>query len=248
MTETIVMRNEDGRLISWARTDIRHLAERAGLAATSTNEAFLEQLLAKRPDLLGIGDRTDTSDIEGPFVAFSQEALPALNGRLIYPDLVLLWQSGHVVIVEVKLVDNPELRDRQVVAQLLEYAACFAKCGEDELLEYFGKERSENTWAELVSSLFPGSPDPERLAKRFVEKFKSAKLDLVIACDRAPRGLSELVSGVVRQSALGEYSFRVVEVMAFAPVSDGTSGSVLFLPRSLIQTEHGCPLSDRRTP
>jgi len=232
--EAIVIRDAEGRLVTWGRTNIRELASRAGLA-TETNESFLESLIAERPDLLGIANRSDGSDIDGPFVAFSQVALLAFNNRIIKPDLVLLWQSGHVVIVEVKLFDNPELRDRKVVAQLLEYAACFSKCNESELLECFGSGRSETSWAALIASIFPTSSDPVRLAHRLAAKFEAADLHLVIACDRAPVGLHELVSGVIRQSALGLYAFRVVEVMAFS--SGINDMGVAFLPRSLLKTQ-----------
>src|SRR5688572_10721496 len=132
----------------------------------------------------------------------------APNGRGIYPDIVYLWQSGHIVVVEVKLADNPELKDRRVVAQIPEYAASFARYSEQDLFALFGKGHAATSWAELVSALFPESADPERLARRFLEKFRSSRLHLLIACDEAPTGLKELVRGVVGQSALGEYEFR----------------------------------------
>lgn len=74
---------------------------------------------------MGLAGADDETDIEGPFRAFTQISLRALNGRIIAPDLVLLTRSGHIVVVEVKLADNPELRDRQVVAQLLELETAF---------------------------------------------------------------------------------------------------------------------------
>jgi len=194
------------------------------------DEKFLEDLVASRPDLLGIGGWDDETDIEGPFHAFRQLSLHALNGRSIAPDLVLLSRSGHIVVVEVKLSDNPELRDRQVVAQLLEYAASFAQYTEDECLALFGgKACGVATWAAFVQTLFPEAS--ERLAHRFLDKLRTGKLHLIIACDEAPRGLRELVRGVVGQHALGEYEFRVVEI---APYVTGTlSTEVIFLPPRL---------------
>jgi hypothetical protein len=198
------------------------------------DEKFLERVIAAQPELLGIGNSDDDSDIEGPFVSFTQVGLKALNDRIIYPDLILLWQSGHVVVVEVKLIDNPELRDRQVVAQLLEYAAVISNCSETKLVQLFDGNPEQETWPQLVGRLFPGATDAGRLAKRFLDKFRSSRLHLLIACDEAPKGLKELVRGVVGQSALGEYNFRVVEVMAYA---SERSGEILFMPHTALSTE-----------
>jgi hypothetical protein len=233
MPQKIYFRNAQGQLTAWTRCSVRNLP----IAVPSDQrEAFLEKMIADKPDLLGVGDANDTSDIEGPFCAFSQLKLKALNGRMIYPDLVMLWQSGHVVVVEVKLSDNPELRDRQVVAQLLEYAACLAQHSEQSLFEFFNAQASGATsWAGFIEKCFPKSNDPERLAGRLLDKFRSSKLHLIIACDEAPVGLRELVRGVVGQSALGEYEFRVVEIAPFVS-TEGQEG-VVFLPYTSLETE-----------
>jgi hypothetical protein len=182
-----------------------------------------------------VGGPDDASDIEGSFVAFRQLDVRAPNGRSIYPDIVYLWQSGHVVVAEVKLADNPELKDRRVVAQILEYAASLASYTESELLALFGKNHPQaSSWVELVSALFPSSIDPERLSRRFVEKFRNSRLHLLIVCDEAPIGLRDLVRGVVGQSALGEYEFRVAEVLSFS--TDGDD-QMLFFPHSVLTTE-----------
>src|SRR5437762_400550 len=237
MNEQIYFRNTAGELIAWQRTHIRGLpiATSGPIGAARTaDEKFLEDLVASHPDLLGIGGWNDETDIEGPFHSFTQLSLRALNGRSIAPDLVLLSRSGHIVVVEVKLSDNPELRDRQVVAQVLEYAASFAQYTEDECLALFGgKTCGVSTWAAFVQTLFPEAS--ERLARRFLDKLRTGKLHLIIACDEAPRGLRELVRGVVGEHALGEYEFRVVEI---APYVTGTlSTEVIFLPHVFLQTE-----------
>jgi hypothetical protein len=48
---------------------------------------LLEDLVASHPDLLGLAGADDDTDIEGPFRAFTQDSLRALNGRMIAPDL-----------------------------------------------------------------------------------------------------------------------------------------------------------------
>jgi hypothetical protein len=232
MTQRIYFRNVAGELVGWRRTYIRELQIESNRTA---DEKFLEGLVAGHPDLLGIANVDDETDIEGPFQPFTQLSLRALNGRIIAPDLVLLSRSGHIVVVEVKLSDNPELKDRQVVAQLLEYAASFSHYTEEQCLQLFAKGgQGASTWASFIQTLFPDAP--ERLARRFLDKLRTGKLHLVIACDEAPRGLRELVRGVVGQHALGEYDFRVVEITPY--VAEGsTTSEVIFLPHVVLKTE-----------
>jgi hypothetical protein len=201
----------------------------------AANEQALEDIIAARPELLGIGSDTDPSHISGRFVVFSQSQLPAFNGRTIIPDLILLWESGHVTVVEVKLAGNEELRDRRVVAQLLEYAACLSQCGESRLLEMFRGDRNATSWGELVAKLFPDARQPGRLAQQLLDEFRLSRLHLIIACDEAPAGLKSLVRGVIGQSALGEYSFRVVELMTFS--SARPEDGIMFLPHTVLETE-----------
>jgi hypothetical protein len=105
MSEKIVLITGANGPAVWTRTRVRALQPslEALTPGRKSDETFLESLIAAHPELLGIGDLHDESDIEGPFVAFAQVGLTALNGRTIYPDLVILWQSGQVVVVEVKL-------------------------------------------------------------------------------------------------------------------------------------------------
>jgi hypothetical protein len=114
------------------------------------------------------------------------------------------------------------------------YAASFTRCTDGDCLTLFGGENCEaTTWAGFVQSLFPDAP--ERLARRFLDKFRTGRLHLVIACDDAPRGLRELVRGVVGQHALGEYDFRVVEIAPY--VAEASSSEVIFLPHVVLETE-----------
>jgi len=238
MDHSIFFRKSTGELVEWKRAYVRDLTTSTAPDGSPVggDEKFLEDLVAQRPELLGLAGTSDESTIEGDFKAFSQVCLQALNGRTIYPDLLLMWESGDIVIVEVKLADNPELRDRRVVAQLLEYAACLSQLTETELLDLLASPDSKaETWPGFIRELFPEVRNPERLANRFLDRFRSSKLHLIIACDEAPTGLRELVRGVIGQHALGEYLFRVVEIMPFVP--DDGSSEMMFLPHSVLETE-----------
>jgi hypothetical protein len=90
-------------------------------------------------------------------------------------------------------------------------------------------------WHEVVAHVFGTAPSESRwLASQFLARFKKLAIHLVIACDEVPRGVRELVAGVVGQHALGDYDFRVVEIEAYA-VSGGTS--VMLVPAQRVQSE-----------
>lgn len=238
MNPNLFIRSSSGELQRWTRTTIQKLREvlPAGTLERS-DEAFLEDLVVQQPELLGIGTSDDDSDFVLPFRCFRQCALPALNGRTIFPDIIVLSQSGHAAVVEVKLESNPELRDRRVVAQVLEYAAALAELDDAELLSVFtGREQSSaSSWPEFVAQLFPEDRDPERTARRLRSRFGDQDLLLAIACDKIPMGLRELVRNVVGQRALGDYQFRVIEVVPF--VGPDQSADIVLLPNVILRTE-----------
>lgn len=121
---------------AWRPTTLRRLGK---------DEAFLEEAVAATPQLLGLESRR--SGVAGPFKAFRQASLSTPSGRGVYPDVVFLTGSGHVVVVEAKPVDNPELRDRAVIAQILDYASSFAALSDQALLALFRGSSAAATWA-----------------------------------------------------------------------------------------------------
>ncbi|MCK9462378.1 MAG: hypothetical protein M0R80_22360 [Proteobacteria bacterium] len=203
------------------------------LAAEGKDEKFLERLIAERPELLGLESRS--TGIYGPFVPFSQLAFVTPQGRNIRPDLVFLTASGHAVIVEVKRYNNPELRERHVIAQVVDYAASFAALKPEELLRLFqSSPDAVASWPALAELLFPDEEDPQELAKTLLRRFRNGEIHLVIACDREPPGLRELVEGVASQSALS-FGFSVVELRPY--VSDDNNNGILFFQNTAVETE-----------
>lgn len=80
--------------------------------------------LAASPELMGLESRR--TGIRAPFHMLRQVSMQTPSGRSIAPDLVMFAASGHVVVVEVKRWVNPELKDRAVIAQIIDYASSFA--------------------------------------------------------------------------------------------------------------------------
>src|SRR5688572_23418723 len=121
--------------VRWSNQGSSQALRPTTLDRLGKNEKFLEDVLAAHPELLGLQSRR--SGIRGPYAAFQQLSLPTPSGRVISPDIVLLASSGHVIVVEVKLSINPELRDRNVIAQIIDYASSFAVLNDEALLRLF---------------------------------------------------------------------------------------------------------------
>jgi hypothetical protein len=156
----------------------------------------------------------------------------------VYPDIVFLYASGHVVVVEVKRSTNPELKDRAVIAQIVDYASSFSALNELQLLELFRRdEPMVETWGELVCRLFPDEVEIDELADLFVTRLASGHVNLVIACDAVPPGLPEIVAGVASQQTLG-FDLDLVEVAPYVREGLQTADpEILFVPTTRLATE-----------
>ncbi len=221
---TLLYKTESGQSITWMPTTLNHLGK---------SEDYLETVLAESPSLLGL--ETRRSGIRQPFQVFRQLPLPTPSGRVIYPDIVFLAASGHVVVVEVKLSVNSELRDRSVIAQIIDYAASFSALNDDQHVKLFATDKgSASDWHKMVHQWFPEDDNPDELADTFLERMRQGELNLVIACDKIPPGTEAMVASIASQRALG-FDLDLVETRPF--VCDGTEGSdIVFASSTWLET------------
>jgi hypothetical protein len=210
----------EGKHKHWAPTPLRKLGK---------NEKFLEQVIADSPCLLGL--ESFRHGFYGPFAAFPSVTLESTQARSIEADIVLLSASGHVVIVEVKLNDNPELHDRSVAAQVFDYATSLTGYDPDDLAALFGGPGEK--WKDVVTRHFPDAADPADLAQTLYERCRDGEVRVVIACDIAPDTAPNLVRAMGLQAALG-FEVKLVEVV---PYTSGDGSEILFVPRDMAQTE-----------
>ncbi len=216
----------EGHREPWTATTIRALGK---------NEEYLEALIGRAPELLGLEDLR--THVKGPYAAFHQLGVETPSGQTVAPDIVFLTQSGHVVVVEVKLADNEELRGRKVVAQVVEYAASIATYDEADLVQLFDTGLpTDARFSDVVRKHLPSAPDAVALAAELIRKIRAAEIHLVIACDHAPEGLREFVASVTAQQALGNYELRVCELVPFVGPEVGAAG-MLLVPSSILRTE-----------
>lgn len=202
--QCFVLQGEDGTLVQW---------ERQTLASLGLREADLEAALRAHPGPLVL------SAVELPYRecrAYDQRQLRSGSGHTDIPDLILITDQGDVVVVEVKRLSNPELRGRDVVSQVVSYAASLTATPEARLVHTLTRGRCQS-WEELCRADFTGLIQPDAVAKRLRQRVSRAELHLVIACDEAPTTLAEWVRAAGRQSALG-FDLHVVEVRPLTPV------------------------------
>jgi hypothetical protein len=223
MNNTIVTYTEDGKKIVWLPTTLDDMKK---------EEQYLESVIAETPDLLRLDTRQ--TGVYGPYVVFRQLRFATPQSREIIPDILLLSASGDVIVVEVKRSSNPELRDRRVIAQAIDYAASLSALSKKELAELFSHGR-ENIWISLVNSIFPSDKDPEELAATLLSNIRTGKLHIVVACDKAPVGLYELAKSVSVQSYLS-FSLDVLEITPFLP-DNGATDQIMFVPNVRLSTE-----------
>ncbi len=124
LERSIVLWLPSGRTERWQPTTLDRL---------NKSEEFFEEALVNAPELMRLESRR--TGVRGPLRIFRQLSMQTPSGRGIFPDIVVLAASGHVIVVEVKRYVNPELRDRAVIAQIIDYASSFAALPEqNELL------------------------------------------------------------------------------------------------------------------
>jgi len=226
MTKPVVVEYyENGNTILLTPTTVRGLGK---------NEQFFEELIEKCPELLEL--ESISTGIQKPFKIFRQNMFINAIERTIIPDITIFSASGHVIIVEVKLVDNPELRDRKVLSQVIDYAGAFVDRTDEELTMIFsGRSENGETWEQLIESFFPNQQNVETLSARILRRLQRGEVNMVVACDKAPPGLSKFISGISRQSAL-PFSLMLAEITPYASPDDQNL-TAIFVSRATLKTE-----------
>jgi hypothetical protein len=165
---------------------------------------------------------------------FTQLEFRGPQGRGVIPDIVLLAATGDVVIVEVKRFVNPELKDRRVIAQAIDYPASLFEMSASDVASLFSRG-AQSDWKVVVRDSFPDEEDPASLADALLSNMTMGNVHIVIACDRAPEGVYRLARGVSAQSRLG-FSLEVIEVTPYVR-TDEFDGEIVFVPSLRLQTE-----------
>ncbi|MEQ8747428.1 hypothetical protein [Pyruvatibacter sp.] len=197
------------------------------------DEAWLQNQIHHHPECLPIDQIEPALDRLVP-VCLEME-LP--NG---YVDNVFVTPSGDVVLAEVKLWRNPEMR-RKVVAQALDYASCLFKMDYEAFETAVLKARSRNGDRDLSiasgQSLYQLMAEYDALDEAgFIDAVSNNLLNgrvLILVVGDGVHSQTEQLFALLEHHAGLHFTFALVELAIFALPH---LRSHLILPRTLAQT------------
>ncbi len=184
---------------------LEHVPFRQDKAGDAHDEAWLQKLIHRCPELLPIGE------IEpgfGSLVPICME-LPTSAGPV---DNLFMTPEGNLVLAECKLWRNPEAR-RQVVAQIMDYAQAMAGWTYEDLSDAVGRS------SHGVSSIYDAvSIDTDLDEDRFVDavtrNLSLGRVHLMIVGDGIRSSAEKLANSLQRHPGF-HFSLSMVEMPIF---------------------------------
>ena len=190
----------------------------------SRHERWLQEQLFDHPELMPFDEIEHGA---GGFIPIVQELRLDGNVRL---DVLGVTPHGRLVLVECKLWRNPQAR-REVVAQLLEYAALLGRWSyadlEARLKERTGWQGENPLFAHVRDRLT--EPDEARFVDAVSRSLKARDFNLIIAGDGIQEGLDAIADHLAGQGA----RLALVEFQLWKDATGGT----LVVPQVRFRTE-----------
>ena len=188
-------------------------------------EEVLQRNIADLPALLPLGT---VSDELVSHLAIGAE-WPAGGGRA---DIVLIGSDGILTVVETKLSRNPEAR-REVIAQLLEYAAYLSEWTIYEIQQraeqFFKSDRCVSTYRDepfdkvLTNFLEDSDESVEAFKGKVEQNLRQGRIRLIVAVDEVGEQAQKIVTFVNAYSTFDIYLLQIAEY-------EDTDGRRTFVP------------------
>ena len=189
------------------------------------SEDAIQRLIAEHPDLVG-GGRIRPDEPRRWILVTREQGVAEESGAgdRWAVDHLLIDQDAVPTLVEVKRGSNSQVR-REVVGQLLEYAAHARRSWDADDLRRAFEERSDDPDAELAALLDEDEPDPDGFWQRVETNLRASNLRLLFVADRIPGELARVVEFLNEQTR-GNIEVLAVEVKRYAGDASET-----FVPR-----------------
>lgn len=190
-------------------------------------EEVLQELLRDHPDLLA-GEQMTSAEprrwilVDREFGISSGQAV----SRRWSLDHLFLDQDGIPTLVEVKRSANREIR-RQVVGQMMDYAANAIRYGDVHRIRRLFHERHDDPGSVLQKRL--GTSDPEGYWDQVEENLDRGEIRMVFVADQIPSELRKIVEFLNGQLA-------PAEVLAVEVTQYEGEGLKTLVPRTVGQT------------
>lgn len=190
------------------------------------SEDAIQRLIAEHPDLIG-GGRIRPDDPRRWILVTREQGVAEESGAgdRWAVDHLLIDQDAVPTLVEVKRGSNSQVR-REVVGQLLEYAAHARRSWDADNLRRAFEERSADPDAELAALLDEDEPDPDGFWRRVETNLRASNLRLLFVADRIPGELARVVEFLNEQ--MHDVEVLAVEVKRYAGKATGRGLGKLF--------------------
>ncbi len=194
-------------------------------------EGWLQDLIERHPEALPV---QQIEPAFAPVVSIGKE-VPTAVGRI---DNLYVSPEGFITIVETKLWRNPEAR-RQVVGQIIEYAAALSRWSYQELNDYVRSynRRFRGEELDLFETLrqeygIPADDEP-RLVDRISLNLRQGRLLLLIAGDGIRKDVEEIAEFL--QVPQLHFTLALLELQLYSVDSNGED-SILVMPQIVART------------
>lgn len=164
-------------------------------------EAHLQDILYRDPDVIPIEDIPSQSDLSPIRLMLREVGLPGSGNT----DLIGVDKNGYIFIIETKLARNPEAK-RQVIGQILEYAAFLHEKGIDWLNNVVRKQKEGLGIMEYFEKLNEPDWDREKFEQNLSDNLNGGTFKLFIAVDEMNPDLQRVIN----------YMSNVLEVEIYA--------------------------------
>ena len=194
------------------------------------DEAWLQELLFRNPELLPIGE---IDAAFGPVIPLCRE-LPTDAGPV---DLAYVSESGRLTLVECKLWKNPEAR-RKVVAQILDYAKDIHGWSYEELDGAVRRARRATGNSRCLFDLVRDENeniDEAAFVDGVTRNLANGRFLLLVVGDGIREGVKRLAEYLQRLAGI-QFTFGLVELAMFELPAASTPGGLIVEPRVLART------------
>ena len=153
-----------------------------------SGEVHLQEILFRDPDIVPVEDISSDTELSPIKLMLKEVGLPGSGAT----DLVGIDKNGNMYIIETKLARNPEVR-RQVIGQILEYAAFLNEKGLDWLDDIVKKQKKVSI-SEYFDKLNDPDWDKESFEQNLRDNLDSGTFKLFIAVDEMNPDLQRIIN------------------------------------------------------
>lgn len=202
--------------------------ERVPFGEGKYDEGWLQGLLYKHPELIPAGE---IEPVFGPPIPVARE-LPTAVGPA---DILCVSPAGYLTLVETKLWKNPQAR-REVVAQIVDYAAQLSRWSYDELNEAVRRRRPElkssNPLHDVVAEQLDVA-DETTFVDTVTRNLRAGRFLLLVIGDGIHESVEQLAEVFANVPQLG-FALALVEIGLYRMHDAERPGETLFVQPSVV--------------